>query len=225
MFIREDKRRRGLWVMRADGTDQKRLTQSRESTFEASWSPNGKRTVFVRELPGNRGIFAINADGTGMHRLTRTGGEDTQPAWSPDSQRIAFIRSLGAYHIWSLPFTMRRDGTSVRRLASTGNDSSPGWLASGRVFYWDADHERWWSVDAEGSGKRRPLAAGTRVGDQVLQRRGDYFEFEALSPNGVWVAFESGVRIWVAHTDGTQRRLVTRKVCACWRLGIAWAPK
>src|SRR5439155_14987308 len=143
---------------------------------DASWSPNGKRIVFVRELPRNRSdIFVINADGTGLHRLTRTEAAESEPAWSPDGERFAFIRGDGP---WSLPFTMRRDGTIVKRLASTGHNSSPGWLAGGRVFYWNADDERWWSVDAEGSGKRRPLAVGTRVGDQLLQRRGQYFEFE-----------------------------------------------
>jgi TolB protein len=226
LFVAEGARQRGLWIMQADGTRKKRLTRSHESPYEASWSPNGEWIVFVRELPRSRSdIFVINADGTGLHRLTRTEAAESEPAWSPDGQRIAFIRGAGP---WGLPFTMRRDGTSVKRLAPTGHNGSPGWLASARVFYWDADDEKWWSVDAEGSEKRRPLAAGTRVGDQLFDRKRQ--RFETLSPDGVWVAFDTygprgGRRIWVAHTDGTHRQLVAPKICACFRLALDWAPK
>jgi len=122
LFVAEGVRQRGLWVMQADGRHKRRLTQSHES--DASWSPDGKRVVFVRELPRNRSdIFVINADGTGLHRLTRTEAAESEPAWSADGERIVFIRGVGP---WGLPFAMRRDGTSVKRLASTGHDSSRG---------------------------------------------------------------------------------------------------
>jgi Tol biopolymer transport system component len=214
LFIAQGVRQRGLYVMQADGTHKKRLTQSRESPYEASWSPNGKQIVFVRQFPPipyvtpRSNIFVINADGTGLHRLTTTKAEESAPAWSPNRKRIAFIRSVG---YWDLVYVMRSDGTSLKKLTPTGHNSSVYWLSNDRVVYYNADEDKWWSIDAGGAEKRRAFRARGRRG--------------ALSPDRKWIAFDTPEhRVWVARADGTHRRLVTRRIC-CIYLTIEWAPK
>ena len=86
-----------IYVMNADGSGLKRITQ--EPTFDsnAGW------------------IYTVNSDGSGSKKLTapHKGLWDSQPSWSPDGTRIAFTRSSARR---ADVFTMNADGTHVRKL-------------------------------------------------------------------------------------------------------------
>ncbi len=207
LFFGHGARQRGLYVMRVDGTHKKRLTHFRERPYEAAWSPDARRIVFVREFHARSDIFVTNANGTGLHRLTFSKPAESAPTWSPSGRRIAFIRSVG---YWDLVYVMRANGTSVKKLTATGHNSSAYWISNDRVVYYNADEDKWWSIDAAGAKRRH-----------AFRRRG----LGALSPDRKWVAFDTPEhRIWLARADGTHRRLVTRRIC-CIYMTIEWAPK
>lgn len=65
-----------IYVMRADGSGQRRLTRRRGDDFTPRFSPDGRRIAFV-SLPGT--ILVMNANGTGVRRLT----SGTDPDWRP----------------------------------------------------------------------------------------------------------------------------------------------
>lgn len=81
---------RELWVMRTDGTRERRITKGflgdlkgRED-FEPSYSPKGARMVFVRfngEYTGDTELYTANPDGTKPVRLTRNGVDEYNPDW------------------------------------------------------------------------------------------------------------------------------------------------
>jgi TolB protein len=55
---------------------------------------------------------------TGRVRLTRNAADDFNPAWSPDGSTIAFASDRhGSYDL----YTMRADGTGLRRITTTSN--------------------------------------------------------------------------------------------------------
>ena len=80
-----------IYLMNADGSDQRALTAGAEPLTESrlSWSPDGTKIAFASTRPGtNRclgnalyDIHVVNVDGSGMTRLTDT-GRDHNPAWS-----------------------------------------------------------------------------------------------------------------------------------------------
>ena len=92
-----------MWVMNADGKDEKRLGRGANPV----WSPDGKQIVFYD--PRGGGIYIMDADGSNIKRLT----EGICPTWSPNGKQIAFSLSKevkGA--IW----VMNADGTNMRNL-------------------------------------------------------------------------------------------------------------
>src|SRR5262249_13801398 len=52
-----------IYVINADGADQKRLTNDPHSDISPSWSPDGKHITFDSDRSGNYDIYVMNADG------------------------------------------------------------------------------------------------------------------------------------------------------------------
>jgi Tol biopolymer transport system component len=65
-----------LYVMSADGSDQKKLvTMERGDAIDPRWSPDGSRIAFVHMPDGmngeERAIYVVNADGSGLKKISR----------------------------------------------------------------------------------------------------------------------------------------------------------
>jgi Tol biopolymer transport system component len=58
-----------VWVMNADGSGQRRLSQSGAQPL---WSSDGRRIAFVSERDGNAEIYVMNADGSSQRNVSRT---------------------------------------------------------------------------------------------------------------------------------------------------------
>jgi Tol biopolymer transport system component len=86
-----------LYVMNADGTDQRRLTRSAGLNERSpSWLPAGTRIAFQRgkqvENAEGTSLFQINSNGTCEHKILADPRLDTWyagPAWRPSTSRLA----------------------------------------------------------------------------------------------------------------------------------------
>ncbi len=200
-----------IYVVNADGSGLKRLTSDRGADLDPSWSPDGRRIAYRHESGGGDAsaeIYVMNADGSQKRNLTRRPGQDYSPAWSPDGKRIAYaaLRGDGPPRIW----VMRTDGSGQRRVSRLAGEY-PAWSPDGRRIAFDRNTfgpRAWdiWVVNADGSHPR-PLIA-SRADEQGA----------AWSPDGKTIAYGSSrgaragyKRIWLAKTDGSDQRLLTRK--------------
>ena len=122
-----------LWVMRANGTFQKQLTRGNRVDSTPSWSPDGRRIVFRGNSPNRRtfDLYAINATGSGLTDITKNpdSAGSTNPDWSPNGKLIVFQRSKSGSGAGTGIYTIRPDGTGLKRLRIGG--LSPAWSPSG----------------------------------------------------------------------------------------------
>ncbi len=133
-FVSGRDRKRGLdvFVMDADGSDQRPLLGAREASVVASaleFSPDGSRLAFTEQTP-SRGavvVVVVALERGELEARIAGSGLAEQPSWSPDGQSLAFARSEGER---SDLVRVRADGSDPVVLTDgSGERWLPRWLA------------------------------------------------------------------------------------------------
>jgi Tol biopolymer transport system component len=121
---------REIYVMNADGSHQRRLTNDPARDDDPSWSPNGRQILFASDRDGDAEIHLMEADGSRVRQLTDNTGLDFQPEVSPRGQSIALVSDRsGAFAIW----VKSAHDRAARQL--TGNELGafvPAWSPNGK---------------------------------------------------------------------------------------------
>jgi TolB protein len=97
-----------VWVMNADGTGEKNLSNDPDFDGWPSWSPDGGRIAFSSNRTDTYQIYVMNADGTGVERAVESPYTDVRPQWLPDGSGIVFNREHdGRIELWLAPLPKR----------------------------------------------------------------------------------------------------------------------
>jgi Tol biopolymer transport system component/DNA-binding winged helix-turn-helix (wHTH) protein len=78
-----------LWVMNADGTNQRQLTVGAKSNYGPSVSSDGRYVVFISNRAGAFNVWRMNADGSNQRRLTAGRGENFAHV-TPDGRWVVY---------------------------------------------------------------------------------------------------------------------------------------
>ena len=83
-----------IFVMKADGSGQRQVTDSGGSSFAPFIHPDNKRLIFASNQHDPRGrnfdLYLVNLDGTGLERVTFNDTFDGFPMFSPDGKKLVF---------------------------------------------------------------------------------------------------------------------------------------
>lgn len=122
-----------VWVMGADGSNPKQLTNNREDESSPCWSPDGRTICFSSRETGRPTLYTVPAAGGKMVKVDTSGIQNaTEPDWSPDGSMIAFTQAVGGggFQICVVQANGGRGGT-VRQICS-GED--PSWSPNSRTL-------------------------------------------------------------------------------------------
>ena len=176
--------KRQIYVMNADGSHLKKLTDSRDNS-NPDWSPDGGKIVFtvhpdwINDWVNH--IAVMDADGKNRERL-----EDhaSQPSWSPDGQQIAFV----SWKHWPMGggrneiYVMDADGQGVIRKVTHDEASkqNPSFSPDGLRIAYEAHHKGLHHIYVVGADGENPMG--------LTQIQKTHFH-PAWSPDGETIAY------------------------------------
>jgi len=120
-----------VFLVRADGTGLRQLTQWGLNAAYPDWSPDGQTISFQTYAAhsGPSSIFTIHPDGSGLTALVRTTGDASffQARWSPDGTKLIFAGSPDFRKTGNALWTVDANGSNLTQTAISGALSFPAW--------------------------------------------------------------------------------------------------
>jgi Tol biopolymer transport system component len=89
-----------IWVMNADGSNQRQVTNLGGANFAPYFTPDGRRIIFASNHTNPRGrdfdLYLVGLDGSGLERVTTHADFDSFPMFSPDGKRLVWASNRHA---------------------------------------------------------------------------------------------------------------------------------
>jgi Tol biopolymer transport system component len=134
-----------IYIMRADGTGLKRLTDVPGYDGGPFFSPDGKRLVWRRFTPDGKTaeVWTMNTDGTDQRQITGLGAMSWAPFFHPSGDYLIFTTNLLGYDNFELYMTDTA-GTKkpVRVTDWAGFDGLPVFTPDGKSLAWTHRNEK-----------------------------------------------------------------------------------
>ena len=97
-----------IFVMNADGSNKRQVTQNGASNFAPFFHPDGRRIIFSSNLsalstqhaaldaqPPEFHLYLIGDDGAGLEQITTQGRFNSFPMFSPDGKKLVWVSDRG----------------------------------------------------------------------------------------------------------------------------------
>ena len=138
-----------LYIMNADGTNVRRLTNEPGYDGGPFFSPDGQRICWRRFTPdgATAEIFTMNVDGSDVKRLTSLSAMSWAPYYHPSGDYLIFTTNRHGFANFEL-YLVRADGKGepVRVTTTPGFDGLPVFLPNGEQLSWTSTRK----IDASG---------------------------------------------------------------------------
>jgi dipeptidyl aminopeptidase/acylaminoacyl peptidase len=208
-----------IWSVRPDGQGARRILGGHQNAKRARLSPDRGWVAFDGAPPGKQpltdfDIQIVRLDGSDRRTLTDSDRWDIDAQWSPDGERLAFTRGGRGGLDWPNTeiWTMRRDGTDLRRL---GPGSDARWSPDRTKLVFDAPTARskgdLFVMNADGTSRRQLLTTRKLEGAAGWSPDGEKILFTRYNDNS-----GRNADVFVMNADGTKVRRLAQGVAGSW---------
>ncbi len=133
-----------IYVINADGSGLRRVTNHPADDIHPAWSPDGARIAFASGRDGDFDIYVLDLRGGTIDQMTNGPGIDWEPAWSPDGRFIAFTYApaskLPRDVAW-LSLVELETGEVTRLTRELWSDSGPAWSPDGDALLFSSTRD------------------------------------------------------------------------------------
>ena len=171
---------REVYVMNADGTGVRNLTNHLAQDGDPSWSPWHDRLAFASDRSGNSDIYVMNSDGSGVVQLTYSPADQVHPVWSPNGAWLAYVSNEDGD--WEIYVMGASGSSSVQLTQNAAWDSFPAWSPDSWRIVFTSDRDGNYDLYVYDLANRTE----TRLMDNPTSDA-----FPAWSPTGNEIAFTS----------------------------------
>lgn len=182
-----------IYVMRADGSDVRRVTTDAGNDGDPSWLPDGQSIVFSSDRSSRGDLYRVRVGDGHTERLTTNFvGRAIMPSVSPDGRTVAFGgQTLRVGEFWSYQVHLLDLASGQSRpLEGSGGACWPSWSPDGQVLY---------NVQLEQEPsriQRRQLGSGDVTLAHANPTLWSYYP--RVSPDGQWLVISTSPE----HHDG-----------------------
>ena len=99
-----------LWIVSADGKDNRPLTEGKFRDSSVAWAPDGKRLAYISTRSGRPQIVVRWMDSGEESQITNLENAMSDLVWSPDSKWLAFFSRVRVAPKWSIQSTAPPSG-------------------------------------------------------------------------------------------------------------------
>jgi len=198
-FVSDRDGSREVYVMSADGRNQRRATRSQGIKFFPEWLPDGRAILYLTYDDLQPGFFVTSrSDAVRPGPILRgvlPGLPKYRGRFDPSGRELAIVVGVGGS---TEIFRVDREADQVRQLTNHPSiDIAPSWSPDGSQIVFVSDRSgspQLYLMDRDGTNLRR------------LSYTGAYNAAPAWSPDGRWIAYETRIRgqfdIWLIDPSG-----------------------
>ena len=199
-----------IWIVNADGSDPKPLTESTADDLAPEVSPDGRYVIFGSNRAGLAEVWRMDIDGANPRQLTQTTGGVPTFSISPDGRWVIYNPFTGGIQKVSI------DGGSPIELAAKGNLRYPQVSPDGKLLAYFVDDEQTkrpkiavvaFDTGAPVRTLDLPVTSGTDLYEKLFYRGFHW------SPDGralVYINKLGGVsNLWSQPLDGSAPKQIT----------------